>query len=85
MKAFVTRLLDKFWLDYREEVLEEVPLSMYDKIERRLLEKFHGDRWPPEKQKGTWLSMRPESKYCYYYFGLYYNGMESIYKTFDSR
>lgn len=44
MKAFVTRLLDKFWLDYREEVLEEVPLSMYDKIERRLLEKFHGDR-----------------------------------------
>ena len=44
MKAFVTRLLDEFWLYYREEALEKVPPSMYDKIERRLLEKFHSDR-----------------------------------------
>ena len=44
MKAFVTRLVDKFWLDYGEKITAEMPQQTYNKQYNKICDRFYDSK-----------------------------------------
>jgi len=41
MKAFVTRLMDQFWVDYGEKITAEMPQQTFNKQYNKIFERFY--------------------------------------------